>query len=208
MKGLLTILLMISLMLPATAEEPETPVFPECWVVSHRCLTDFLQAWSDGIDEHAMLALCAPSWKARQADPELALFLLVRNREAKAWRIGQPVADADDRLYDVAVLVDDGGMKPQWYRFDFRLVLEDGVRYVDPDGMKTGETTEEPETYILPEASRKEQSESWWHEAGAWNHAGDPALWAEHNAESRKPGHTYDVARIRQSNKISVKYYH
>lgn len=183
MKRLLVILLMICLMLPAMAEETEFSVVPECWIVSHRCLMDFLQAWSDDIDDQAMLALCAPSWKARQADPELALFLLVRNREAKAWSIGRPVEADDDRLYDVAVLVDDdGGINPQWYRFDFRLVLEDGVRYVDPDGLKTGETTEEPETYILPEASRKEQPESWWHEAGAWNHAGDPALWAEHNA--------------------------
>lgn len=183
MKRLLVILLMICLTLPAMSEESETSIVPECWVVSHGCLMDFLQAWSEGIDSQAMLALCAPSWKAQQADPELALFLLVRNREAKGWSIGQSTTDGNDRLYAVDVLVDDySSMNPQWYRFNFRLVLEDGVRYVAPDSLKTGETTEEPKTYTLPETSPAEQPGSWWHEAGAWNHAGDPDLWAEHNA--------------------------
>lgn len=180
MKRLLTLLLIMCLLLSALAGEAEEP---ECWVVSYECLTDFLQAWSEDVNGDAMLDLCAPSWKAQQTDPELALFLLVRNREAKAWSVGELAADGDDRLYDVAVLIDDfSGREPQWYRFSFRLVLEDGVRYVDPEGLTTDEKTEAPEKYTLPETPQAEQPGSWWHEAGAWNHAGDPALWAEHNA--------------------------
>lgn len=179
MKRLLT-LLFIMCLLSALAGEAEEP---ECWVVSYECLTDFLQAWSEDVNGDAMLDLCAPSWKAQQTDPELALFLLVRNREAKAWSVGELAADGDDRLYDVAVLIDDfSGREPQWYRFSFRLVLEDGVRYVDPEGLTTDEKTEAPEKYTLPETPQADQPGSWWHEAGAWNHAGDPALWAEHNA--------------------------
>lgn len=180
MKRLLTLLLTMYLLLPAMAGKAEEP---ECWVVSYECLTEFLQAWSEDMNGDAMLDLCAPSWKAHQTDPERALFLLVRNREAKAWSIGQPVAEGADRLYAVAVLIDDfSGREAQWYRFTFRLVLEDGVRYVDPEGLRTGEKTEVPEKYTLPETSPEEQPGSWWHEAGAWNHAGDPVLWAEHNA--------------------------
>lgn len=182
MKRLLMILLMICLTLPAMAEASEASETPECWIVSYGCLTDFMQAWSEDVNGAVMLDLCAPSWKAQQTDPELALFLLVHNREAEAWSIGQPVAEGTDRLYDVDVLIDDfNSREPQWYRFTFRLVLEGGVRYVDPKGLRTGEATEEPEKYTLPEMPPAEQPGSWWHEAGAWNHAGDPALWAEHN---------------------------
>lgn len=183
MKRLLMALLVLCLALPAFAEEPE------CWIVSHECLTDFLQAWSEDVDSEAMLALCAPSWKAQQADPELALFLLLRNREATAWHIGELAADGDDRLYDVVIRLDDySGKEPQWYRFNLRLTLEDGARYVAPDGLAAGEKTEEPETYVLPEDGAEAPTPTtavmgeWWYEAGAWNHAGDPALWAEHNA--------------------------
>ena len=188
MKRLLMILLMICLTLPAMAESPETSGTPECWIVSYGCLTDFLQAWSEDVNGEAMLDLCAPSWKDQQADPEMTLFLLLRNREAKAWSIGQPAVDGDDRLYDVAVLLDDySGRERQWYRFTFRIVLEDGRRYVHPEGLTTGEKTEQPERYVTAEDAAvqnppEDDLGSWWHEAGAWNHAGDPDLWAEHNA--------------------------
>lgn len=187
MKRLLMILLMICLTLPARAEAPEASEDPEGWVVAYGCLTDFLQAWAD--DNHeVMLALCAPSWKAQQADPELSLFLLLRNRTATAWHIGEEKMDGDDRLYAVCILLEDySGRELQWYGFTLRLTIEDGMRYVAPDGLATGEKTEPPEGYVTAEdAAVQNPSEdnfgSWWHEAGAWNHAGDPDLWAEHNA--------------------------
>lgn len=180
MKRVLLMLLAMCLAFPVMAEPGERE--PECWIVSHGCLTDFLQAWSE--DNHeAMLALCAPSWKAQQADPQLTLFLLLRNRTALAWSIREKAAEDADRLYDVDILLEDySGREPQWYRFAFRVALEDGVRYVDPEGLRTGDATAAPENHTLPETSLAEQPGSWWHEAGAWNHAGDPALWAEHNA--------------------------
>lgn len=187
MKRLLMILLMICMTLPAMAEAPEASGDPECWVVDHGCLTDFLQAWADDNSE-AMLALCAPSWKAQQPDPELSLFLLLRNRTAKAWRIGEEKMNGDDRLYAVDILLEDcGGREPQWYRFTFRLALEDGVRYVDPECLAAGEKTGQPEGDVTAkDAAAQNPPEddlgSWWHEAGVWNHAGDPGLWAEHNA--------------------------
>lgn len=200
MKRVLLMLLAMCLAFPVMAEPGERE--PECWIVSHGCLTDFLQAWSE--DNHeAMLALCAPSWKAQQADPGLALFLLLRNRTALAWSIREKAAEDADRLYDVDILLEDySGREPQWYRFAFRVALEDGVRYVDPEGLRTGDATAAPENHTLPETSLAEQPGSWWHEAGAWNHAGDPALWAEHNARFAafmEAWMTRDVAAVQDS---------
>ena len=184
MKRLLVLLLAVCLALPAGAEPAGQQ--PESWIVPYGCLTDFLQAWSEN-NTDAMLTLCAPSWKTRQADAALALFLLMRNRTATAWGITESAGAGDDRLYDVTILLEDySGQEPQWYRFTLRVVLEDGVRYVEPEGLAAGEKTEQPETYQQPEAAVPTAPEadpgSWWHEAGSWNHAGDPEVWPEHQA--------------------------
>lgn len=176
MKRLLMLLLAVCLALPAWAE----PAAQEDGAIPDGCLTDFLQAWSEN-DTDAMLTLCAPSWKTRQADAASALFLLMRNRTATAWDITESASDGDDRLYGVTILLEDGsGQAPQWYHFTLRVVPEDGVRYVDPEGMAAGEKAEHPEDAV--QATSEEDLGSWWHEAGAWNHAGNPEVWPEHQA--------------------------
>lgn len=184
MKRVLLMLLAMCLAFPVMAEPGERE--PECWIVSHGCLTDFLQAWSE--DNHeAMLALCAPSWKAQQADPGLALFLLLRNRTPVAWCIREKAAEDADRLYDVDILLEDySGREPQWYRFAFRVALEDDVRCIDPDGMAAGEKTDTPVWYVTGDSARVDLStisaqpdpskNSWWVNAGY------PDMWADHNA--------------------------
>ena len=107
-----------------------------------QCLEDFLQAWSLN-NREGMLALCAPSWQNQQTDAAQMLFMLVQNRTAMAWRIGEPAESGEGLVCEAVVrLYGYTGDDPQWYRMTFALLQEDGVWYVDPSGLAEATLTD------------------------------------------------------------------
>lgn len=178
MKRILVLLLAAMMISPVLAEEPV------CWVVPHDCLTEFLIAWAQN-DQQAVLDLCAPSWKEQQTSPETQLFILQRNCTPLAWNVTELVQQEDNvRSYDVQLLLDknDGG-EPAWYAMTLQVVQVDDKWYVEPSGLAERTLTEAPEHTVTPATSAPASGYGdWWHEAGAWNHAGVPEIWAEHQA--------------------------
>ena len=105
----------------------EAPVFDD----PLPCMAAFLNAWK-AADRDAMLALCAPSWKAAQADPDKALFLLMANRVPGVYML----------LYDAGttfpVYADTGlGDTEVWHLYQLTAVEEDGHWWVMPDALAT-----------------------------------------------------------------------
>lgn len=109
-----------------TAEEPA----PAALTAEQQAIVDFMTAWSRN-DRHAMLDLCAPSWRAQQADADRQLFLLIRNRLLMAWRMADEVSSGQETTCAVDVWV--GG---QWHRLLIPVLHEGGAWYVDPDALQ------------------------------------------------------------------------
>ena len=100
-----------------------------------QCMEDFLQVWSDS-NQTGMLALCAPSWRDSQTNAAQMLFILVQNRTALTWRIGEPVQSDEGLVCEAEVRLYGNNVRaPKWYRLTLALVQEEGVWYVDPSGL-------------------------------------------------------------------------
>lgn len=100
----------------------------------------FIQAWRDA-DRDAMLALCAPSWKAAQTDPTKALFLLMANRVPEAFII---MVDSSATVPVYAEIGTPASGQAAWYLFRLRAVQEEGRWWIFPDALSAPEKLDGP----------------------------------------------------------------
>lgn len=114
-------------------------------------LQEFMCFWAKN-DYTGMLSLCASEWKAKQEDPSLSLYVTIKNRTPMSYEIVSFSGTSADRRLEVAfnTLIDKNtGRDPQMYFIQITMIQEDdGLWYVDPSGLETGEI---PEATLVPE---------------------------------------------------------
>ena len=146
-----------------TAEEDGTPenvtVFmnittPTDELICSRA-TEFFSAWADS-DMDSMLALCLPAWKEKAGDPEKELTGILQNRtpasaEASLITPGEP-EDPERTVAVIAIMDRNDGTEPKESFLEVRMAKgDDGIWYVDPEGIREYED-EETETTAEEEA--------------------------------------------------------
>ena len=129
------------------AEEGASPV-PEKNTLSEsekasvcRCLELFFAYWSANSQDD-MLKLCSSDWVNMQEKPRVSLFALLGNRTPKQMTVEDLSGTSGDPevTATVTAMIDrNNGKEPALYRLAFRMVLEDGIWYVDPQGMASVE---------------------------------------------------------------------
>lgn len=115
---------------------------PRCWAEPYNKASDFMRAWAAN-DRDAMLALCAPSWKA-EGSAELRLFRLLANRTAIIWFYPMISGTDANALVLQAQIDKNDGSDPQWYQFTLQLAEEEGQLWIVPDGIASCEAIENP----------------------------------------------------------------
>lgn len=118
--------------------------------VTERVLS-FFHAWNKN-DFDEMLTLCDSGWKTANENPRMELFRIMANRTALSFEIEsiQEIAGEgpDGLSYDMvtatSVLDRNNGMPPKKYRLRFLVRKEeDGLWYINPDGLDELEKAEE-----------------------------------------------------------------
>ena len=115
-------------------------------------LLQFLESWNAN-DLDSMLALCAPSWRAKSDNPKNALFSLLQNRKPTEFQLENKTGTKDDssRQFTLVAKIDrNNGKKVSLYRMTVLMVNENGEWYIDPKSIKTNEIEETPDPNITP----------------------------------------------------------
>ena len=126
-------------------------------------LYEFLTLWSKQ-DMAGMVNYCTSDWKAKQDDPQLSLFSILKNRRPLSYEYisisGDP--EAAVRVAECKINIDwNTGKIPETYCMNVTMALEeDGLWHVDPTSLETDEI---PEPTLVPEltpAPEEAQDES------------------------------------------------
>ena len=116
-------------------------------------LLGFFKLWAAN-DQAGMMDYCAPGWKEAQENPKVSLFGLLANRTPKNLTM-ESIRDAGEAGQCTVVVTSmmdrNNGMGPLLYRYQMRMVKEDGAWYVDPDCLKTWELAETENPTDMPE---------------------------------------------------------
>lgn len=110
----------------------------------------FFNLWS-GNRQDEMLALCAPSWIAKQENPRTALFNIIANRFPLNCTLESITGTDADNSRQVTLTSDidrKNGKKAEKYRMTVLMVKENNEWYVDPQSVKTNDIIETPDPNI------------------------------------------------------------
>lgn len=127
---------------PTATPRPTADPFAEAGAAAER-LQSFFYFWHVNNDE-SMLALTAPSWRNKQAEPLKALFTIRANRtpadDVTILSISGDEADSV-RTAKVTVTISRNitGRTPDVLVFDVMMLKEDGAWYVDPASLVSNE---------------------------------------------------------------------
>ena len=123
------------------------------------CLLDFMKFWYTN-DFTSMLSRCSSEWKAKQDDPQLSLFTILKNRHPRNYELLSVSGDPETsvRVAQCNVSIDwNNGKIPETYYMEVSMVLEeDGLWYVDPASLVTFEI---PEPTLVPDLTPAPQAE-------------------------------------------------
>ena len=115
-------------------------------------LVSFFNFWN-GNRQDEMLALCAPSWQAKQENPRTALFGLLANRRPENCTpesISGTDADTTRRV-TLTTMINRNNNKPaEKYRMTIVMVKENNEWYVDPNSLASYDAVETPDPNITP----------------------------------------------------------
>ena len=131
----------------AAAATPE-PAFQDDSLMVR--LVSFFNFWN-GNRQDEMLALCAPSWQAKQENPRTALFGLLANRRPENCTpesISGTDADTTRRV-TLTTMINRNNNKPaEKYRMTIVMVKENNEWFVDPNSLASYDTVETPDPNI------------------------------------------------------------
>jgi len=121
-------------------------------------LNDFMSLWHEN-DIAGLVNYCASDWKAKQEDPKMSIFAILKNRLAVTYEINSVLKSPDNQSCTVScnIEIDDNSGKPhKIFLYLISMVLEDdGLWYVDPANLEstfTAEPTLVPEQTPAPAA--------------------------------------------------------
>jgi len=104
----------------------------------------FFRYWASNMQDE-MLTLCAPSWQSSVENAKTALFGILANRIPLDCTIEKVTGTSEDssRTVTVTSTIDrNNGKDPVKYRLSVLMLKEGGEWYVDPQSLKTYESTE------------------------------------------------------------------
>ena len=115
-------------------------------------LVSFFTFWA-GNRQDEMLALCLPSWQAKEESPRTSLFSLLANRTPKDCTpesISGTDADTTRKVTVTSTMNRNNGKPDEKYRMTIMMVKENGEWYIDPQSLQTYESMETPDPNITP----------------------------------------------------------
>ena len=117
-----------------------------------RRLVSFFTYWHGNfLDE--MLALCAPSWQAKEENPRTSLFHLLANRtpdECTPESITGTDADSSRKVVMTVKMNRNNGKPSELYRMTIMMTKESNEWYIDPQSLKSNEVIETPDPNVTP----------------------------------------------------------
>ncbi len=131
----------------AAAATPEPAIQDDSLMVR---LVSFFNFWN-GNRQDEMLALCAPSWQAKQENPRTALFGLLANRRPESCTpesISGTDADTTRRVTLTTTINRNNNKPAEKYRMTIVMVKENNEWYVDPNSLASYDTVETPDPNI------------------------------------------------------------
>ena len=115
-------------------------------------LVSFFTYWA-GNRQDEMLALCLPSWQAKEENPRTSLFALLANRTPKDCTpesISGTTADTTRKVTVTSTMNRNNGKPDEKYRMTIMMVKEGGDWYIDPQSLQTYESMETPDPNVTP----------------------------------------------------------
>ena len=113
-------------------------------------LVSFFTFWA-GNRQDEMLALCSPSWQAKEENPRTSLFALLANRTPKDCTpesISGTAADTTRKVTVTSTMNRNNGKPDEKYRMTIMMVKEGTDWYIDPQSLQTYESVETPDPNV------------------------------------------------------------
>ena len=115
-------------------------------------LYEFMSFWKTQ-DYSGMVNYCTSDWKAKQADPQLSLFSILKGRQLISFVLsGYYSNDLNDIIRsvecDMTINWNNGKPDRKYYCHVTMVLEEDGLWHIDPSGLATDEI---PEATLVPE---------------------------------------------------------
>ena len=114
-------------------------------------------SWSMN-DLDQMVELCLPSWRVKQENPKKELFQLLQNRTpiGNVDLVNDPAQNGDSLNFILQVTISrNNGKDPILSQMTVRMVIENGIWYVDPNSLKSNEIQETPDPNATPAITPK-----------------------------------------------------
>ncbi len=116
-------------------------------------LQTFFKYWSVN-DLDSMIELCSPAWRVKQENDKRELFYLLQNRTPVGREVvplNDPAQIGDNMNFLLEVWISrNNGKDPEQFKMNVRMVLENGLWYVDPASLKSNEVQETPDPKATP----------------------------------------------------------
>ena len=135
--------------LPASETTPETE---ESDTALKERLVSFFSYWHGNLQDE-MLALCSPSWQAKEENPRTSLFHLLANRtpeECTLETVSGTDADSSRKVTVTVKMSRNNGKPSELYRMTIMMTKENNEWYIDPQSLKSNEVIETPDPNVTP----------------------------------------------------------
>lgn len=115
-------------------------------------LVSFFSYWHGNLQDE-MLALCSPSWQAKEENPRTSLFHLLANRtpeECTLETVSGTDADSSRKVTVTVKMSRNNGKPSELYRMTIMMTKENNEWYIDPQSLKSNEVIETPDPNVTP----------------------------------------------------------